>query len=162
MLELDSLKTELLAAEDALSVAERVLDEAMQQESQTQMDVGQTQSVYEEARAKLDGLEERMASCTSEVVDLKRRKQDLVKEAETATLEAKKLSVKIARVQKERQGAERAVAALLKKHAWIESEKSAFGVAGGDYDFEATDPAQVGRQLKELKAEQESLVRFVL
>jgi structural maintenance of chromosome 2 len=159
VLELDSLKAELAAAEDALGVAERASDEATQQESETQINVGETQAVYEEARTELDEFEQQKATYSSEVVDLKRQKSDLGKELEAATLEAKKLSVTIARVQKERSGAEKAVTALLKKHAWIESEKSAFGVPGGDYDFEAADTAGVTRHLKELKDEQESLVR---
>jgi structural maintenance of chromosome 2 len=160
VLELESLKAELVAAKEALTVAERALDDAMSDESQTQMNVGHTQAVYEETRANLDGLEKLVTSCTSEVVELKRGKQDLAKEAEKATLEAKRLSVKIAHVQKDRAGAEHAVAALFKKFAWIESEKSAFGVPGGDYDFEATDPTEAGRHLKALKGEQDSLVCF--
>ena len=158
LLELDSLKAELLAAEDALAVAERALEDSNQQESQTQMDVGETQAVYQEAREELDGLEKKMASCSSEVVELKRQKEDLVQEAEGVILEAKKLSVTIARIQKERVGAERVVSSLIKKHAWIESEKSAFGVPGGDYDFEATDPSDLTRHLKELRDEQDVLV----
>ena len=161
VLELESLKAELAAAEEALSVAERALEEAFDQEAQTQMEVGETQAVYEEARSKLDVVEKDMASCSSEVVALKRQKDDLVKEAEAAMLEAKKLSVNISRVKKERVGAEKAVAAMLKKFTWIESEKSAFGVAGGDYDFEATNPNAAESQLKELKGEQDSLVRFI-
>ena len=49
---------------------------------------------------------------------------------------------------------------MLMKHSWIESEKGAFGIRGGDYDFEATDPREVSKQLKYLKDEQDSLVRL--
>lgn len=89
---------------------------------------------------------------------MKYKKTELAKRAEASALEAKKLSVAIARIQKERHSAEKIVANLLKNHAWIESEKSAFGVEGGDYDFKATDPKRVSQELQVLKSEQESLV----
>ena len=162
VVELESLKAELHAAQDALGVAEAALEEAMQQESETQINVGETQVVYEEARSVLEGIEKKREEFSSEVVDLKRQKTDLAKELEGVTLESKKLSVAITRVQKERAGAEKAVTALLKKYPWIESEKNAFGVTGGDYDFDNSDTAGVANHLKELKAQQESLVRMTM
>ena len=157
-LELESLNVEVLGAEEAVIVAKKVLDEAIEEESELQMKVGQVRAVYEEAKADLEELEKRVAKFSSEVMELKKTKAELVKSASTATLEAKKLAVSIARIRKERSGAEKLVTVMLKKHAWIESEKSAFGVLGGDYDFEATDPVEMGKMLKELKDEQESLV----
>ena len=46
----------------------------------------------------------------------------------------------------------------MSKHAWIETEKDAFGIAGGDYDFEETNPEGMSKHLKDLQAEQSSLV----
>jgi len=92
---------------------------------------------------------------------LKKAKANLVKLAEAAKLESKKLSVNIGRIRKERATAEKVVAGMIKKHTWIESEMSAFGVRGGDYDFEATDPVAATEHLNELKNEQDSLVSFL-
>jgi len=64
-------------------------------------------------------------------------------------------------MQKERSGAEKFIKSMLKKYPWIESEKEAFGVEGGDYDFNVTDPAQMSSQLKSLKHEQETLGRKI-
>jgi structural maintenance of chromosome 2 len=130
----------------------------MEEEAEIQMKVGQVRSLYEDAKAELDALDDRIEKFSSKVVDLKHARSDLAKSASAATLEAKKLAVSISRIHKERAGAERLVNTMLKKYAWIESEKSAFGVRGGDYDFEETDPNEVGKQLKDLKGEQESLV----
>jgi structural maintenance of chromosome 2 len=157
-LELDSLKAEVLAAEEAVLVAKAALDEATEEEEKIQMKVGQVRSLYEDAKAELDALDDQIEKFSSKVVELKMDRSDLVKSASAATLEAKKLAVSISKIHKERAGAERLVNTMLKKYAWIESEKSAFGVRGGDYDFEATDPNEVGKQLKELKGEQDSLV----
>jgi structural maintenance of chromosome 2 len=157
-LELESLQAEVLAAEEAVVVAKAALDEAMEEEAEIQMKVGQVRSLYEDAKTELDALDDSIEKFSSKVVDLKHDRSDLVKSASAATLEAKKLAVSISRILKERAGAERLVNTMLKKYAWIESEKSAFGVRGGDYDFEETDPNEVGKQLKDLKGEQESLV----
>ena len=157
---MDSLKADLAAAKEGLRLAEAAYDEACQHESETQINVSETQVVYEEARSHLEELEKKREEYSSEVVDLKQQKSDLDKELQNATLESKKLSVTIQRVQKERGSAEKNLTLLVKKYPWIESEKSSFGVAGGDYDFEAADTAGVAKHLKELKTQQESLVCF--
>ena len=130
----------MAAAEEAVEAAEKALDEANEEESQLQMKVGEVKALYDNAKAELDDVEKRMAQFSSELRDLTDERADLVKKVESMELEARKISVAIARIQKEQGNAERFVATMLKKHAWIESEKSAFGVEGGDYDFEATDP----------------------
>ena len=152
------MKAEVEASAQAAAAAEKGLQEASDEETERQMKVGEVKALYDEAKDKLQELEERMASCSSELSRLQHDKTILMKKAEVNALEAKKLSVAISRIEKEKSNAEKLVATLLKKNAWIESERSAFGVAGGDYDFEATDPGEMGRQLSGLKAEQDSLV----
>lgn len=148
------------AAEEAVEAAEKALSEASDEESQLQMKVGEVKALYDNAKAELDEVEKRMAQFSSELRDLTDERADLAKKVESMELEARKISVAIARIQKEQGNAERFVATMLKKHAWIESEKSAFGVEGGDYDFGATDPSEMNKQLQALKHEQESLVCF--
>lgn len=160
VLELDSLKGEVVSAEEVARAAQKALDDAMNDESESQMLVGDIQSSYEEARQDLEMLEASVAECSAEISDLKRAKANLVKLAEAAKLESKKISLNIASIRKDRAAAEKVVGVMLKKHVWIESEKSAFGIRGGDYDFEAANPEEVSEHLKELKNEQESLVRF--
>lgn len=115
-------------------------------------------ALYDEAKAALAEIEERLESCSTELSVIKSQKSALAKKAEQCVLEAKKLSVAISRIQKERQAAERLVANLLKKNAWIESERGMFGVEGGDYDFQETNPNDMSKHLQDLKSEQESLV----
>jgi structural maintenance of chromosome 2 len=123
-----------------------------------EMKVGEVKANHDEARQTLDNIEERMTHISGEVVALKRERTDLEKLCENATLEAKKLNVNIARIKKERLNAEAVVSSLKKKYPWIESEISAFGIAGGDYDFQAADTNEIAKTLKKLKAEQETLV----
>lgn len=157
-LELESLKSELAAAEEAVKIAEKILEDSVRQESEMQVDVAETQAAYEEARSEVNELGRKVDDFSSQVSELKERKAELSKALEAATIEAKKLSVTIAQRQKERVGAEKVISNFLKNHAWIESERSAFGVAGGDYDFESTDISQIAAEVKELKEQQDSLV----
>ena len=161
-LELNSLAAEVLAAEEAVRAAEKALQEASDEESEIQMRVGGIRALYEEAKAELDRLEKEMSNCSAELVGLKNEVSDATKERDAAKVRAKKLSVAIARMHKERAGAEKLVASMSKKYCWIESEKQSFGVSGGDYDFEQTNPAEVAKQLKELENEQEALVSNVI
>jgi structural maintenance of chromosome 2 len=157
-LELESLQSELKAAKEVVLLAEQAFLSATNDESESQMEVGETSAKYEEVRQELDSLEQKMSNCTAGLSDLKRTKSDFVKAAEAAKLESKKLSVNVTRIRKDRSLAEKAVTSMLKTYSWIESEMSAFGVCGGDYDFDASDAKEVAQHLKMLKSEQDSLV----
>lgn len=161
-MELESLKAELSAANQAVFSAEKALSEANESETNLQIRVGEANAVYENARAELASAEEKMSSFSSELGDIKSLKTDIVKKAESLELEAKKLTVTVSRIQKEKSNAEKFVATILKKHPWIESEMSAFGVEGGDYDFASIDMTEMGNRLEALKEEQDSLVRLLL
>lgn len=160
-LELESLKAEVIAAEEAVRLAELACEEAQSDESESQIKVGEIQTQYEDARHELDMLQENIASCSAEVSGLKKEKASLMMQAESSKLQAKKLTVSIARIVKDRTAAEKAVTILLQKHAWIENDMENFGVAGGDYDFDSVNSVEVVQHLKELKEEQESLVRVI-
>lgn len=132
-----------------------------QQESEMQVNVAETQALYDQARSEVHGLERKVDEFSSQVTELKERKSELSKALEAATIEAKKLSVTIAQRQKERVGAEKVVSNLLKTYAWIESEKGAFGIVGGDYDFESADTGRIAAEVKELRNQQDSLGKKV-
>lgn len=157
-LEIESLEREVEVAQKTEKEAETALGNAISEEAKIQIQVGEVRSAYEESKAALDALESRLNLCSAKLVELKHSKSDLSKKAEDAKLRAKKLSVEVERICKERSGAKKLVDSMLKKHVWIESEQSAFGVPGGDYDFEGTDAKQVESQLESLNEEQDSLV----
>jgi len=160
-MEIESLKSDVESAQEAVVAAEAALKEASEEEDNRQIKVGEVKALYDDAKSSLDEFENRLAQCSAELSEMKHQKAALVKKAEICTLEAKKLSVAISRIEKERQGAERLVTNLLKNHAWIESEMSAFGVEGGDYDFQATDPNEMSSELKTLKSEQDTLSKKI-
>ena len=160
-LELQSIIAELLAAEEASVLAENALDEANTAESELQMKVGEANSKYEEAKAKLDEVEDRMTHFSTELRELKAHKDDLQRNIDSLELEAKKVTVNIAKIEKDRANAEKFVYSMIKKYSWIETEKAAFGVTGGDYDFTSMDVQGMKSQLEELKSDQDVLAKKI-
>lgn len=160
-IEIESFKAEIVSSEEIVATATAAWQEARDEETNKQIEVGKVKALYDDAKSALDEFENRLAQCSSELSEIKRQKASLSKKSESCSLEAKKLSVAITRIEKERHVAEKAVANLIKNHAWIESEKSAFGVEGGDYDFKATDPTEMSRELKSLKSEQDELSKKI-
>ena len=160
-IEIESLKSEITASAETVVAAEASWKEACDEEDVRQIKVGEVKALYDDAKLALDEFENKLANCSSELSEIKRQKLALTKTAESCALEAKKLSVAISRIEKERHSAEKVLANLLKNHAWIDSEKSAFGVEGGDYDFKATDPDEMTAELKCLKSEQDGLSKKI-
>jgi structural maintenance of chromosome 2 len=158
ILEVESLKADVVATEEGVVTAQNALNAAMEEETNKEITVGEVKALWDEAKTNLQNFEEKLSEFSSELSEIKLKKSSLAKKSEKCTLEAKKLSVQISRLRKEKQGAEKLVISLLKNHPWIESEKSAFGVEGGDYDFNDTDPGEMSCHLQSLKEEQESLV----
>ena len=157
-MELDSLKVDVVSAEEAVSTAETALKEANEEELGKEIVVGEVKAQWDEAKAAQSEFEDQISKYSSELAEIKREKNSLAKKSEKCTLESKKLTVAISRIQKDRQNAEKVVVSLVKAHPWIESEKSAFGVEGGDYDFTATNVDEMSAQLQALKGDQDSLV----
>lgn len=161
-LEMKSSQQEVDVANEAVSVAEEALNAAVEEEESLVIKVGELKALWEEAKAELDEIEKSLKTCSQELSILTNEKSKLVKKAESAELDAKKMSVKIAKYHAEKAKAEKYLSNMLKKHAWIETEKAAFGVTGGDYDFEKTNPDEMSKHLRELQAEQSSLVRKLM
>ncbi|KAL3940261.1 MAG: hypothetical protein SGARI_001047, partial [Bacillariaceae sp.] len=161
ILEVESLKADVVTCEEGVVAANNALNAAMEEETNKEITVGEVKALWDEAKTALENFEEKLSEFSSELSEIKAERTSLTKKAEKCTLEAKKLSVQISRLRKEQHGAEKLVVNLLKAHPWIESEKSAFGVEGGDYDFQATDPGEMSRQLQTLKEEQDSLSKSI-
>ena len=160
-MELESLEAEVAAAKEAVRVAHKAVQEASSEEADLQIQVASVRATYEEAKTRRQEIEKDMTNCSAELVRLNRERSDLAKAVEEATLEAKKLSVTLTRLEKEQEHATKVVASMAKKHPWIETEKDAFGVSGGDYDFEDNNPDDASRELKRLQNETESLSKKV-
>lgn len=160
-LELESLAAEVAATKEAVNAAEKALQEANISEEDLQMKVGEIKSRYDEAKSKLDSIATEMTSCNSSLKRLAKEKARIMKRAEAAEFEAKKLSIKVAKHQKDTAHAEKQIQLLTNKHKWINGDKQFFGLKGGDYDFEANDPSETSNELKALESEQTSLEKKI-
>jgi structural maintenance of chromosome 2 len=161
-LEMACLSNDLKAAVEAEVAAANALSEEAMHEQEIHVKVEELQSLYEEAKQDLDSKNDIMANRSTELAGLKSRKSSLAKEVDSIRLESKKLSLSLLNLKKERSASENLVTSMLKRHPWIETEKTAFGIRGGDYDFEANNPSRAQKRLKDLRADQEALVRFHL
>lgn len=160
-LEMHSSQKDLVAAEETVLVAQKALDAAKEVEASFEMKVGQLKAVWEEAKALLDELEKKIKACSQELAALSKQKSRLTKKAESAEIEGKKMSIKITKFHSEQTKAESFLKSMVNKYAWIETEKEAFGIPGGDYDFEETNPKGMSKQLKGLQTEQSSLAKKI-
>src|SRR6056300_1394484 len=117
-----SSQSDVEAAKEAVAVAEKALDAAKEEEASFEMKVGQLKAVWEEAKALLDDLEKKLKTCSQELGALSKQKAKLIKKAESAEIEGKKMSVKITKFHTEHSKAEKFLKSMMNKHAWIETE----------------------------------------
>lgn len=152
--ELETLRAQMQSGEGAQSTKgeevealERAAEEAAQ--------------AYDEARKSLAAKEDDLKAMTRELRAIETGKADAVKAACAAGHELKKVVAKLKAWDTESRAAERKLVALVDANPWIESEKTGFGQAGGDYDFDARDMAAERKELTTLRGAQEQLSRKI-
>jgi Chromosome segregation ATPases len=160
-LELESLQAEVVAAKEAVKIAEKVLDDANRSESDLQIKVGLIKAKYDEAKTATKNIEDKMTEVSSALKNLGQQKLSLTKKAENSQLEAKKMSIQVSKHKKESDTAEKVIATLTNKFEWIDECKDEFGVAGGDYDFSVYDVGEMSQELEELQSKQTSLSKKI-
>ena len=80
-------------------------------------------------------------------------RQDQPKGAEELT----RIEHRVGRYAKELQAAEAACREMVRQHPWIETERHAFGVAGGKYDFDKRKMGAVEKELAKKQTQLEAL-----
>eukprot|EP00586_Coscinodiscus_wailesii_P006982 CAMPEP_0172490422 /NCGR_PEP_ID=MMETSP1066-20121228/20838_1 /TAXON_ID=671091 /ORGANISM="Coscinodiscus wailesii, Strain CCMP2513" /LENGTH=1235 /DNA_ID=CAMNT_0013258877 /DNA_START=78 /DNA_END=3785 /DNA_ORIENTATION=- len=161
-LELRTLKNDLLAAEEAVTTAEKFLSEAQSSSDALKAKVAEQKALYDKAKAELDDVESKIANLSKEIKALNSKKSRLQKRKESEEVAVKKLSIKVQKYEKEKLAAERFVQNMVKKHSWINDDKEYFGVPGGDYDFSDAEAAsKMSQTLKKLKEEQAGLAKKI-
>ena len=110
---------------------------------------------------RLDAKKRAAAECDREAASIVKAKQRLERAAEADAVERKKLEHKATRMEKEAAESREHLARLAEEHPWIDSERSRFGAAGGDYDFAARDPSAAAAELAAAEETQASLGKRV-
>jgi len=160
-LEMQSSLEDVKAAEEAVAEAKKALDASKEEEAEYEMKAGELKAIWEEAKGILNDLDAKLRTCSEELGALSKKKSKLTKKAESAEIEGKKMSVKITKFHTEKAKAEKFLKNMMNKYAWIETEKDAFGLAGGDYDFEETNLEGMSKHLKGLQTEQAILAKKI-
>jgi structural maintenance of chromosome 2 len=116
---------------------------------------------YDGAKATVQEKTAELNRASKEIQSLEVARDTFLKEAQNASLEARKVSHKLKQWDKDFKDASKSMNALLKQHPWIEKEKSFFGKVGTDFDFATKDIQQCYRRLKALKNDQERLSKKI-
>ena len=110
-----------------------------------------TQAEATAAAAALEAHRAHVRACDEDLKELAARRAALEARAAEAALEATRLQREAVRLDREAEDAGAAAARLEAEFPWIPGEARAFGVAGGDYDFDAR-PGGPGAAFEELAA----------
>jgi len=161
IVELDVLKAE------AANCESKEQDSAQSHE-QLKAEVAELKNVYDQQSAKFEEVGLRLETMKGELKSLEEALGGLTEELSTVRtgkeekeLEQKRLSHKVQTLQKEDKEAHHVVARMEKQHPWIEKEKTFFGKACTDYDFEANDYQKSKARLDELNAQQKHLSKHI-
>jgi len=157
LLELENLNTDVVAAEEAIVIAEKALKEANEKEIAAEIFFNDQKTLYDEAKNELDEIESLQTRYSAELKKLSKERVKLVKSSESVKLEIKKYSVQISKLFLNKKNADGQVEKMEVKHPWIEKEKKTFGLAGGDYDFNAVNMHEMASKLKYLENDQADL-----
>jgi len=104
----------------------------------------------EAMREELKNLDEKLGTLSTELTSCRQQREE-------KELEQKRLNHKMQQLTKDDKEAHLVVGRMEKQHAWIEKEKTFFGKAGTDFDFEANNYQENKARLDEMGAQQKNL-----
>ena len=159
---MENRKADVVAAKKAVDAADEALKQANADEIAASIKVTDQESQYTNAKNDLNEAEQQKALLSAEIKDLSTQRNVFVKKAEKTELEKKKMSVTVSKLLKDKSNADRSAQNLQVKYPWIESEQDAFGISGGDYDFDSVDVKELSSRLLSMQDEQSTLVSFCL
>ena len=161
LLESETNLAELAALQEQMAGAEVLVQKASAEVEEAEAVVAQSKSAFEVAEAALAAKRSELKQADKEIAAASKECERMQAKLSEDRLAIKKLEHSITRFEKDTSDAHRAVDALLRHHAWIQTERPMFGRRGTEYDFEATDPAKAQQRLQKLGEEQERLGKKV-
>eukprot|EP00928_Gymnodinium_smaydae_P079949 TRINITY_DN63775_c0_g1_i1.p1 TRINITY_DN63775_c0_g1~~TRINITY_DN63775_c0_g1_i1.p1 ORF type:complete len:1208 (-),score=384.26 TRINITY_DN63775_c0_g1_i1:110-3733(-) len=124
---------------------------------QLRQDLEAKRKEFEETGATLEGLRNELKSLDDALGKLAQELSNGKQQREEKELELKRVAHKLQQLQKDDKEAQVIAARMEKQYPWIEKEKSFFGKAGTDFDFEANSYKNNKSRLDELSAKQKTL-----
>lgn len=129
--------------------------------SDLQKGIESLEQELETARDELATLRSDLTASEETLKAIAKERQAMIKQTQSCTAESKKLENKLAKLEKEHKHADATVENLTSTYPWIQGEEHLFGVAGGDYDFDAQDPREAQRELDDAVKTHESLSKKI-
>ena len=159
--ERESAAAERAALAESIAAADAAVAELEAEAATLEEAMASRRAAYDDAALRLDAKKRAAAECDREAASIVKAKQRLERAAEADAVERKKLEHKATRMEKEAAESREHLARLAEEHPWIDSERSRFGAAGGDYDFAARDPSAAAAELAAAEETQASLGKRV-
>ena len=159
--ERESAAAERAALAESIAAADAAVAELEAEAATLEEAMASRREAYDDAASRLDAKKRAAAECDREAASIVKAKQRLERAAEADAVERKKLEHKATRMEKEAAESREHLARLAEEHPWIDSERSRFGAAGGDYDFAARDPSAAAAELAAAEETQASLGKRV-
>eukprot|EP00753_Platysulcus_tardus_P014424 PLAT4364.1.p1 GENE.PLAT4364.1~~PLAT4364.1.p1 ORF type:complete len:553 (-),score=367.21 PLAT4364.1:144-1802(-) len=156
-MELDSVATDSDTQTAAVASAEQAVTAARTKVNELAEAVACARSDYEAATTELKALLSRLSEKAAVLQAVRDEREELAAAQSSARLAERKLASRCARLEKDREAAERLVAKLEEEHAWIEEEKAFFGREHSDYDFSAHSEKEAAAAVRKLAKEQTRL-----
>ncbi|KAJ1435079.1 RecF/RecN/SMC [Ochromonadaceae sp. CCMP2298] len=123
--------------------------------------VGKIRAAFDDAKSATGAKTQELNRCSREIKELQREKDGHLKEAQAASLQARKVTHALAEWDKASRGNANTLQGMLKSHPWIEKEKTFFGQVGSDFDFAAKDVVQCSKRHAQLKTDQDRLAKNI-
>jgi structural maintenance of chromosome 2 len=159
--ELKALTQENQSMSEQLTIVYRGIGKLEEEIGRLQQEVNTCRTAYETVKMALAAKQTEMNHASKEAKTLETNREKSLKAAQTASLEARKISHKLKQWESESKETGKKIAVMLRQYPWIDKEKRFFGVAGSDFDFATADVTQNQRRLTQLKNDQEKLMRKV-
>eukprot|EP01038_Epipyxis_sp_PR26KG_P009047 gene9047-12200_t len=124
-------------------------------------EVNKLKSEYEESKKAVLAKKQELNKTSKEIELLEKEKNNCANIAKNASLESRKITMKMNEVESNTKQSQSRLIDLMKKYPWIDREKNYFGQSGSDFDFTGKDIDQCVVRRKELKSEIDRLAKKV-
>ncbi|XP_014219096.1 structural maintenance of chromosomes protein 2 [Copidosoma floridanum] len=160
-LETLELKKTIENGKEQLSKAEERLNMLKEKGNALENDLDQANNVVKELQANVKAKKDAIHQHNIEIQKLHNKKENILKQAQEAELEIKKLNHEVAAIKNTATECKNKISDYLRKYEWIEQDQKHFGVRGSVYDFEAKNPEEMGQKARELEGLLAKLSRTV-
>ncbi|KAL4421732.1 hypothetical protein ABPG77_002348 [Micractinium sp. CCAP 211/92] len=146
---------------EQLAATKKAAAELEKQVGQLAGVVAGAKAEYDQRKARLDQLHERLRECDAEIAAASGELDALRRRLEDIGVEKKRLNHRLDTLRKGMTDSADHLRKLLREYPWIEGEKAQFGRPGSDYDWEARDPKQVFAEYEKASSAIEGLSKKV-